>query len=383
MKDKDVVVLNFCAFLLMTGVGVVVPTLPQKVLSFSGSLEDVGYLASFFALTYVLFQVPIGNLADRFGIKPFILLGYLFCSVSGIMFYYSGDITSLYIARSVHGLGEVPVWSLAPVLLAGKNMRKGRSIGIYNASIHLGLTVGAFAGVFLNRYIENEHFLYFSGVGILCSLLILLIKWEDKGRCVKRDKPDFSNSFNYITNPMVLVVFVGIAFYGTCYGIYFTIIPSFLIKAGYTKEYISVFFALFYLVISISQLTAGPLSDYSNKYAVMIIGLLISGGSLSLFHRLEGYSLLTIISIGGGGLGVFYVSSQTYINGSVKQSFKGTASGLYYFFWGIGFFCGPVLIGLLSDRYGVRVGMNLLAVLLFILSLSIFLLFRRRELAEV
>jgi MFS family permease len=276
MKNRDGIVLNICAFLLMTGVGFVVPTLPQKVLMFSGSLKDVGYLASFFALTFILFQVPIGSLADRFGFKPFILLGYLLCGISGIMFYYAGDINSLYLARSIHGLGEVPVWSLAPVLLTRSSRNKGKIIGIYNASIHLGLTIGAFSGVFLNRYLTNEHYLYFSSVSIVCSFLILIFISGGKEKNVKREKSDISKLFNYITNPIILIVFVGIAFYGTCYGIYFTIIPSFLIKAGYSKEYVALFFALFYLVISISQRTAGPLSDYSNKYTVMISGLLVS-----------------------------------------------------------------------------------------------------------
>ena len=81
---RFLVVVSSAAFLLMMGVGMIVALLPQRVLDFSGSLKSVGYVASFFALSYLAVQLPIGNLADRLGARPFLVFGYALCCISGI-----------------------------------------------------------------------------------------------------------------------------------------------------------------------------------------------------------------------------------------------------------------------------------------------------------
>ena len=63
---RILIVVSLAASLLMVGVGMIVALLPQRVLDLSGSLQDVGYVASFFALSYLMLQLPLGNLADRF-----------------------------------------------------------------------------------------------------------------------------------------------------------------------------------------------------------------------------------------------------------------------------------------------------------------------------
>ena len=72
---RFLIVISLAASLLMVGVGMIVALLPQHILDFSGSLTSVGYLASFFALSYLAVQLPTGALADRLGAKPFLVLG--------------------------------------------------------------------------------------------------------------------------------------------------------------------------------------------------------------------------------------------------------------------------------------------------------------------
>ncbi len=105
-------VVSLAASLLMVGVGMIVALLPRRILEFSGSLADVGYLASAFALSYLAVQVPIGALADRLGAKPFLTLGYGLCCVSGLVFYLAGSSEAVFLGRFVQGAGEAPVWAL-------------------------------------------------------------------------------------------------------------------------------------------------------------------------------------------------------------------------------------------------------------------------------
>jgi MFS family permease len=115
---KVLIVVSLAAALLMVGVGMIVALLPQRVLDFSGSLQNVGYVASAFALSYLILQLPIGNLADRLGAKPFLVLGYALCCISGIVFFHAGTSEMIFLGRFIQGAGEAPVWALGPALLS-------------------------------------------------------------------------------------------------------------------------------------------------------------------------------------------------------------------------------------------------------------------------
>jgi MFS family permease len=53
-----------------------------------------------------------------------------------------------------------------------------------------------------------------------------------------------------------------------------------------------------------------------------------------------------------------------YLNEGVSDSLKGTISGAYYLFWGLGYFLGPLVAGELGNSIGLSVSFYLLAGLL-------------------
>jgi hypothetical protein len=56
-RYKSVVAINSSVFLFMLGVGMIVALLPQRILSMSGAVSDVGYLASAYAVSNILKKV--------------------------------------------------------------------------------------------------------------------------------------------------------------------------------------------------------------------------------------------------------------------------------------------------------------------------------------
>ena len=81
--------LNGAGFLLMLGVGMITPLLPGKIFNYTHSATQVGGLAAAFAFSYVLVQVPMGILADRYGFKHFIVVGYIFCAIAGGFYLFA------------------------------------------------------------------------------------------------------------------------------------------------------------------------------------------------------------------------------------------------------------------------------------------------------
>jgi MFS family permease len=83
-KHSQLLVLSMSAFL---GDGMVLALLPKTVISLTNSRLFAGYLASTYAMAQVMSQLPIGVLADRWGSKFFVLMGYIVSFIAGLLFY--------------------------------------------------------------------------------------------------------------------------------------------------------------------------------------------------------------------------------------------------------------------------------------------------------
>ena len=96
----------------------------------------------------------------------------------------------------------------------------------------------------------------------------------------------------------------------------------------------------------------------------MIWGLLFAAAGLAFFSPLQSPLVYLLIALASFGLGMFSVSAMAYLNESVADSLKGTISGAFYLFWGLGFFLGPLLAGKIGETVGFGIGFYLLAFLL-------------------
>ena len=370
-RFKSLIALNISVFLMMLGNGMIVVLLPQKMIDLSGSVGTVGYLASAFAVTYVLMQLPIGNLADKIGFKNLLICGYLLCGLTGLLYQWAGSPILILLGRSLQGVGEVPVWALAPALLSLQYAStKGKAIGIYNASFHLGLSLGPLLGLLMVRVLRqaNVAFLFYALVSFVGALVIYqFVENPRPSESIQAERFDPSSIWAFVTNRLTLVVLIGIALYGAGYGLAVSVIPAFLISArGFDQASISISFSLFYVAISLSQLVVGPLSDKKGRQGFMVCGLILAAIGLGLFSSVRQPWITASLTLASLGLGTFCVSSMAYLNECVSDSLKGTISGAYYLFWGLGYFAWPMAAGATGGFIGLDAGFYLLSGLLVI-----------------
>jgi len=346
--DKTLFGLIVSAFLIMTGVGMIVAILPQRIIEITGSGNSVGYLASSFALSYILSQVPVGSLSDKFGIKTFIISGYLLCCLAGIIFYFSKGTMLIFGGRLIQGAGEAPIWALAPALLSIKYpQKKGKMMGTYNAAIHLGLTIGPVLGIVLHKiWNGNQAFLLFAALCFAGAIVVYATVEKVHPNLEKEETSiKLRDLFSILRNKMVLLTLCGITMYGAGYGSFITVIPAFLISSkSFTPAYIGMFFSMFYAAISLSQLMFGSLSDKFGRMLFMVVGLFLAGVGITAFPFLESIWIIIVLTVASLGLGIFHISSMAFLNELVPDTLKGTISGAYYLFWGVGYFLGPLIL---------------------------------------
>ena len=381
-QKKTLIGLNLSVFIMMLGVGMIVVLLPKKIIDFTGSDSMVGYLASAFAISYILLQVPIGNLSDKLGFKLFLFFGYLLCSATGLLFYFANSANLIFLGRIFQGAGEAPIWALAPALLSIQFPEsKGKVIGIYNAAIHMGLTIGPILGiVVLKVWTGNQPFLFYAFVCFLGAVITLFsVENINKKQVIDKESMNLKKILTLMSDRNTFVALFGITLYGAGYGVFLTIIPAFLIgQKGFNQTLIGVYFSLFYVAISLSQIITGHFSDKIGREIFMILGLIVAALGVGIFPGL-GHPFITIIlALAGLGLGVFYLASMAFLNEQVPNSLKGTISGAYYLFWGIGFFLGPIVVGRLGELPGFNKGFIIFSMALVVEVVTMIFFYRKK-----
>ena len=344
-------------FFQMVGVGLIVALLPSRVINLSHSMGYVGYLASAFAVPFVLFQLPVGQLGDRYGHKRFIVAGYAISCLTGFLYFKAGSVWSILAGRVLQGLGEIPVWALAPAMLSLLFANsKGEAIGKYNASMHLGLTAGSILSVFVYTvWRGNEAFLLYAGSGLVAALIVFFFVKEPAERIAGTSEgtASYGEVFHALKKIRRPAIHAGVALYGAAYGVFLTVIPGLLLgEKGFSQSQVGLFFALFYIAISISQVVAGRISDKRGPNFTMYGGLLLVAAGVAPFMWFSGKMIFALLFLASFGLGMFCVSAMVLLNESVPASMKGSISGVFYVLWGIGFFLMPPFLTRIGSTFG-------------------------------
>lgn len=387
VNARPLAVMSLAAGLLMIGVGMTVPLLPQRMLELSGSSQNVGYLSSVFALSYLLVLLPIGRLADRCGAKVFLIGGYLLCAVTGVLFHFAQTSSLFLIARLLQGAAEAPLWALGPALLTlCYPQAKGKVIGVYNAATHAGLTLGPLFGLLLLASNQTDNvFFIFALLALLAAVLMLLLPTTSAPTRMSEVKAtQFDNRSATLAGvfriPAVRLMCPSVLLYGAVYGVFMSVLPAYLVEAkGFNTESLSVFFALFYLAISLSQWGVGPLSDRYGRTLFMVTGLLLTALSLTLIDWLNFYGLCLALIFSSLGLGTFCVAAMAHLNESVSPTLKSSVSSGFYLVWGLGFCFGPLVVAALSRMFTATWAYTALAALIVAVALALLLSVKGRD----
>ena len=369
-KDRTFIGLNLSVFLIMVGCGMMVVILPQRIIELDGHGRNVGYLASMLAIGSIALQAPVGIMADRFGFKRFLVAGYLLCSVAGLCFYLSAGSGVIFFSRLLQGAGEVPIWALAPAMLSVRFPRKkGAAMGAYNAVFHIGLTAGPLLGMLLAKHVSRESIFLLYALSCLAGAAVILFLVDDVRGNGGAGSFNTSAIRRMARDRRVLTALLGITLYGAGYGIFLTIIPVYLLRVkGFGQDGAGAFFSIFYVAISVSQLFTGRMADRFGPAIFMAAGLAAAGLGLCASPFAGRPAILAALAVASLGLGVFHLASMIFLNGTVDDSVKGTVSGAYYLFWGVGMFFGPPIISNASERVGY--GASLILCALFFIALA-------------
>lgn len=140
------------------GVGLIIPVMPDLIREVTGGdLANAalwgGVLATVFAVMQFLFGPVIGNLSDRFGRRPVLLISLVVMAADYVVMAIAGTMWLLLLGRIVGGITSA-TQATASAFMAdiSEPEKKAQNFGLVGAAFGLGFVIGPLMGGLLGEW---------------------------------------------------------------------------------------------------------------------------------------------------------------------------------------------------------------------------------------
>ena len=140
------------------GFGVTIPVMPQLIASLEGggmaeAVITAGWLLAIFALMQVFFGPLMGNLSDRFGRRPVLLLSLAAFGVDYLLMAFAPTLVWLFVGRAVAGVAGA-IYGPANACIADITPpeKRARNFGLIGAAFGAGFILGPALGGLLAEF---------------------------------------------------------------------------------------------------------------------------------------------------------------------------------------------------------------------------------------
>ena len=364
--------LFFSIFAAVTGVGIVVPLLPVYAHDLGASGFYIGLIFGAFSLSRTFFLPFFGRLSDLKGRKPLIVPGFLAYALISVAFVYSKSVDTLIAIRFFHGIASA---MLMPVIQAyiGDITPKGRegvTMGMFNMSLFLGLSLGPLIGGTLKDHFSLQGSFFCMGLLALIGffLCLFLLPPTRSERAISRGKNPFSWKMLLDDRQMVGLFLFRFA-YVVCVGIIWGFIPLLAdMEFAASSSLIGMLVMLGVFISGLIHVPMGYLADkMSKKLMVAAGGLLISYAIFSFewSASIKDLVIATVIFGLGGGISMPALMAMAVLKGS-RINAMGSIMALMTVAHSLGMLCGALVGGLMMDFFQLRWAFPLGAVVMMI-----------------
>lgn len=160
----------------ITGWGIIIPVIPKLIKELiHGDVSEAakygGWLTFAYAMTQFLFAPLIGNMSDKFGRRPIILISLFAFALDYVLLAFAPTITWLFVGRIIAGLTGASI-STASAYIADVSTPENRAknFGMIGVAFGLGFIIGPVLGGILGHYGSR---IPFYAAAVLCLLNFL------------------------------------------------------------------------------------------------------------------------------------------------------------------------------------------------------------------
>jgi MFS family permease len=359
--DKKIFAALFSSiFAAVTGVGIVVPLLPVYAHELGASGVYIALIFGGFSLSRTFFLPYFGKLSDKKGRKPFLTIG-LFCYfLISLAFMLSDDLNSLVIIRIIQGVASAMIMPVAQAYMGDITPigKEGISMGMFNMSIFIGLSIGPLLGGAIKDTFTIQAAFACMGIlafGAFCLSYFFLPAMDQERVIMGEYHPVAWRSLIYDRRMVGLFVFRMV--YTTCIGIIWGFLPV-LADTDFSLSSSAIgFLVMLGIAVSgIMHIPMGIIADRFDKRMLVVAGGLISFVSMFMVSWAGGFWDLfwaNIIFGIGGGISQPSIMALAVISGN-KLEAMGAVMSLMTVAHSLGMLVGSMFGGLVMDLLNLK-----------------------------
>jgi MFS family permease len=369
----------------------VIPLIGKDIFGIESNAIILSFIASF-GLAKALLNLYAGALAEKWGRKKVLIVGWLFGIPVPFFLLFAPGWNWIIFANVLLGVNQALAWSMTvnmKIDLVGKEKR-GLALGLNEFAGYISVAMVGFATGYLASVYGLKPFPFYIGIafavlGTLLSwivvkdtkqLILLETKNHDDDNDVKHKESELTESNNsqggltfkqvfaqtsWQNRTLLFVSQAGLVnnlVFGVSWGLFTLYFASFQLSVndiGFLK-------ALHPAVWGILQLGTGTLSDKIGRKSLIYTGMIVQAAGTwivlfanSMLGWMVGMSLL------GVGTALVYPTLLAAISDVAHPKWRATSLGVYRFWRDLGFVFGAIGIGFLADLFGANLAINSVA----------------------
>lgn len=325
------------------------------ILSFITAFGFSKALANYFA----------GRLANRFGRRQLLLLGWLIALPVPLLLIYAGSWAWVVLANVLLGISQGLTWSSTVVmkidLVGAKN--RGLAMGLNEFAGYLAVGVVAFLTGYIANHFGVTPYPFYLGILLALAGLFLTLFWvKDTRVFVLQEHPsDQSSSLENVFlettfrhKTLSAVTQAGLI-NNLNDGMIWGLFPVLLTGLHFDHQQIGVLAAIYPTVWGLAQLFTGKMSDHHSKKAMLFWGMLLQGAAILLLAFTENfYRLGALAALLGIGTALVYPTFLSAIAMATNPRQRAESIGVFRLWRDSGYAFGAIISGIAADWFGVE-----------------------------
>jgi len=380
VKRKNMFILFVSLTVVMMGFGLAMPVLPFYIESLGGRGVHYGLLIASYGVMQLIFAPVWGSLSDKYGRKPFLLVGLIGLGMAMSLFGIANKLWMLYAAQILSGSLSSATLPAAQAYVGDSTTReeRGGAMGKIGGAIGLGIVIGPGIGGMLASFSLATPFWIASGFCLL-TFMIILVKLPEslskENRCENVDINfmQIKGLWQALFTPIgfgLIVAFMAIfgqTIFSSVFGLYA------LERFSYGPEQIGTILMAMGLMYALAQgLVVGPITKRFGEQKVISSALL--GTTVGFALILLANTFLTILAAVSCFIlfsSLLKPSALAFVSKNTVGK-QGKAMGITESYMSLGRIIGPLWGGMIFDvnLYYPYLSGILLLLIMFIATVS-------------
>ncbi|MAH82857.1 MAG: MFS transporter [Flavobacteriaceae bacterium] len=359
----------------------IIPQFASENFNLSSKSAILTFIVAF-GITKALTNFAFGKLANSFGRKNLLIIGWIFAIPIPIILINANLWGWVIFANILLGINQGLTWSSTvnmKIDLVGEKDR-GFAMGLNEFSGYLAVGVTAYlSGLLANKYGVTPYPFYLGLLVAFIGLILTVFFVKETESFVKiESKTDNSKSIENIfiettfKNKTLSSVTQAGLINNLNDGMIWGLLPILLFSMNLDNEQIGIIAAAYPTFWGIGQLFTGKMSDFYAKKKMLFWGMFIQGISILIIPFTNSFILLLSLSILLGiGTAIVYPTFLTSIAEESSPIQRAETIGSFRLWRDLGYAIGALLSGITADFFGISFSILLIGFITILSSIVI------------